>query len=255
MAARPRITLPEVRESLNPDIVSDVSVRWFGRPLGNLITPFFHNTGWTANGVTIARIPVALVGVSFLAVPEPNMWPWSAFIYYVCFILDCVDGNLARIQEDVTYLGKFLDGVSDFVYGLLAPFALGVGIWLYFNEPTAIILGAVISLTSATNHMLRNRLSFFREWMESLTGPLTDTDLARAEAPRRLQQKAAFLIVNGYFFCFVLLLYPVWGGVAVLGLLIFLQLIPDIIWIGTTFAEASAFLRRSRQSRHARIQS
>jgi phosphatidylglycerophosphate synthase len=254
MAKTQKITLNDVRESLNPDIVSDVSVRWFGRPLGNLITPFFNNTGWTANGVTIVRFPIALVGVLFLAIPEPNLWQVSALIYYLCFILDFVDGNLARLQNDATYFGKFLDGVADFVYGLLAPFALGMGLWQYFNEPIAIVIGALISLTSATNHMLRSRLSFFREWMVSLTGPLTKSELDSAKLPCRIQAKAAFFIVNAYFFCFLLLFYPVWGGVALLGLLVLFQMIPDIVWMGTTFAEANALLRRGRISRHARVE-
>jgi phosphatidylglycerophosphate synthase len=254
MNARSKITVADVRKSLNPDIIADVSVRWFGRPVGNLITPFFHNTGWTANGVTVARMPLAFVGVLFLAIPEPSLWPWSALIYYLCFVLDCVDGNLARIQQDVSYLGKFLDGISDFIYILLAPFAMGLGLWQYFDEPLVLILGAMISLTSATNHMLRSRLSFFREWMVSLTGPLTDTELTRADGPRKLQKKAAFFIVNGYFFCFVVLLYPIWGGVALLGSMVFLQLIPECVWMGTTFAEASALLRRSRRSKHSIVQ-
>ncbi len=254
MAVKSKINLKDVRDSLNPDIVADMSVRWFGRPIGNLLTPYLHNSGWTANGITIARMPVALVGVLFLAIPEPNLWPLSALIYYFCFILDCVDGNLARLQNDATYLGKFLDGISDFVYGLLAPFALGIGLWLYFDEPLAIILGAVISITSATNHMLRSRLSFFREWMVSLTGPLTPSDLERASGPRRIQEISSFFIVNGYFFCFILLFYPLWGAVALMGVLVFLQLIPDLVWMGTTFAEANAFLRRARRSKHARVE-
>ena len=56
------------------------------------------------------------------------------------------------------------------------------------------------------------------------------------------------------FFCFILLFYPLWGAVALMGVLVFLQLIPDLVWMGTTFAEANAFLRRARRSKHARVE-
>ena len=253
MTQTQKITVAEVKASINPDIKVHPSVTWFGRPIGDLITPFFHNTGWNANKLTIARTYLAFVGVAMLAVPVPILWQISAVIYFFCFILDCVDGNLARIQNDATYLGKFLDGLADAVYAFSATFFLGIGTWLYYDEPRLLIVGAGISIISLGNHMLRNRLSFFREWMVSLTGELTEQELANAQEARKFQDVLAIVAVNGYFLAIFALLLPHWGATIFLGVCLVTQTLPDLIWISTSMAEAGALLRRGRISKHARI--
>ena len=205
--------------------------------------------------MTVARIPLAFAGVSLLAIPDPQIWVFSAIIYYICYVLDCVDGNLARIQNAASYLGKFLDGISDAVYGFFAAFSLGIGLWLHMGEIAPLILGALTTIVSLLNHYLRSRLSFFREWMVGLSGPLVEAELEAARGPRFIQEKCVGVVVNSYFFVFLVLLVPDWGGVILMGLLILTRLIPDAIWIGTTFAESNALLRRPRISRHARIKS
>lgn len=253
MSTKQKITVAEVRASINPDIKVHPSVTWFGRPLADLATPFFHNTGWTANKLTIARGYFAIVGVALLAFPMPVFWQISAVIYYLCFILDCVDGNLARVQNDVSYLGKFLDGLADGVYAFTATFFLGIGTWLYYDEPRLLILGAVISIVSLGNQMVRNRLSFFREWMVGLTGELTEEELANAQKARNLQSVLALVGVNGYFLAILSLMLPDWGAAIFFGLCILTQFLPESLWLASSMVEAGALLKRGRTSKHARV--
>jgi phosphatidylglycerophosphate synthase len=250
---REKITLDDVRASINPDIKVHPSITWFGRPLSNLITPFFHNRGWTANGMTIARSWISLAAVLALAFPEPVLWQISAVVYYICFVLDCVDGNLARVQDDASYFGKFLDGLADSIYPLTAAFLLGIGSWQYFDEPLFLVLGAAISIVSIANQMARNRLSFFREWMISLTGELTEVELAKAQNSRGFQQTLAVVVVNGYFVAVIGLMVPGIGSYLYFALCILAQLIPEFLWICSSLSEASALLRRGRTSKHARL--
>lgn len=246
------ITVAEVRRSIRTNIPMVAHIRWFGRPLANVVTPYFHRRGWTANGLTVARMILGAGGVSLLAVPVPWLWPVSAAIYYVCVVLDCVDGNLARIQDDASYLGKFLDGIGDFIYPLAAAFLAGVGCWLYFDNVWGLVAGGAVSIAAGTNQMLRSRLSFMREWMVNQSGPLTDAELSAARGPRRVQEFAAAIMVDGHFVLMCVLFVPTWGLPTYIALAVAVQFVPDIAWTGTTFAEARALLRRKRQSRHAR---
>jgi phosphatidylglycerophosphate synthase len=251
MAVPKKITAADVRASTNPAIKVHPSVTWFGRPVSNAITHFFHNSGWTANGVTVARSYMAIAGVAVLALPSPLIWSLSAFIYIVCFILDCVDGDLARVQKDASYLGKFLDGIADNIYLLLGSFALGIGAWQQFDQPLFLVVGGTITIISITNQMLRSRLSFFREWMVSLTGDLTEAEMAKAQKPRDIQGKLSVISFNGYFFAiFALLMSPVWGVLPFFTICILAQALPECIWIATTFAESNALLKRGRTSKH-----
>ena len=56
-----RVNLSDVRRSFNRKVANHFTVSWFGRPLANLATPIFYNSGWSANQVTLLRIVIALV--------------------------------------------------------------------------------------------------------------------------------------------------------------------------------------------------
>jgi phosphatidylglycerophosphate synthase len=253
MTATKKVTVADVRASFNSEFKDHPAITYFGRPLANLITPYFHNTGWTANKMTIARSYIAFAGVSLLAVPIPLLWPVSAAIFIVTFVLDFVDGNLARLQYDATYFGKFIDGLANGVYQQTAPFFLGIGTWLYYDDPRLIILGASISTVSFANHMVRSRLSFFREWMVGLSGDITKEELENARKPRALQHLLSLIVINGYFVAVVALLVPYWGAWLYLIVSVLTQLLPEMLWMATSFWEAGALLKRGRISKHAAI--
>jgi phosphatidylglycerophosphate synthase len=247
----PKIKVAEVRASINYSVQMDLSIRYFGRPLANIVTPFFHNRGWTANQLTVVRLFYSLAGVAILAIPMPILWPIAAVVFYTSVVLDCVDGNLARMQKDVSYLGKFLDGIADMISPLVGPFAASIGCWLYFDQPILLVVGAAVSITSAVNQMLRSRLSFVREWMVGQTGDLTEAELAAAEGPRQWQKLATAIMLNGHFVAVAAVFIPQYGSLMFLSLAIPLQLLPDGVWIGATMAESGALLRRGRESRHS----
>jgi phosphatidylglycerophosphate synthase len=247
----PNVTVADVRASFNRKIKNHFTVSWFGRPLANLMTPPFYNAGWSANGVSYLRIVIAFGGVGLLLTGAPLLHVAAAAIFYLCFVLDCVDGNLARMRGTVTYWGKFLDGLSDFVFVLGAPIAAGVGLWLFAGRADLMLLGALVTATSLTSQMVRSRLSFTREWMTANSGPIDDATTARAGRARAIQGVVSAIYVNGTFFAPLLLLIPHDGAVWYVWCLVVVQLVPEVIWLMATIAEARVILDRSRRSIHA----
>lgn len=206
--------------------------------------------------MTNTRTWIAIVGVALLISPIPLLWQISVAIYYVGTVLDCVDGNLARVQDKATYYGKFADGVADIIYPSLSAFFLGIGSWLYFDEPALIILGAAIAIADICNQMVRNRLSFFREWMVNLSGELTAEEQDKAAMPRAIQAKLVLFVVNGYFLAILALLFPdaKWAVIGFYTISTLSQLIPNLLWIVSTMMESGAILNRGRKSKSARVQ-
>jgi phosphatidylglycerophosphate synthase len=248
-----RISVKDVRASFNSTVKNHYSVSWFGRPLANLMTPFFYNSGWTANGVTNFRIAVAAAGVVVLAIPG---W-WTAvtacFVFYLCFVLDCVDGNLARLRGAVTYWGKFIDGLADFVFVLGAPVAAGLGAAIATADPYYAVMGCLITIASLTSQMVRNRLSFFREWMVGQSGQVSEETMTEASTAKRWQGIAAFFYVNGTFFLPLLLVVPNDGRGYFLIAAIPLMAVAEIMWLIGTMMEARVILERGRKSIHSAI--
>jgi len=249
-----KISVADVRASLNPDIPATFWVRWIGRPLANLLTPFFHNRGWTANQVTAGRAVLAGIGVAVLAIPEPWLWPFSPILFYSCFLLDLVDGNLARMQRGVTYFGKLLDGSADSIYYVTAPLMAGIGSWLFWDQPELVAVGATISFVSIAQMMVRARVSFCREWMVGETGPLTPSELAAAERARKVQSAMSVVVIDVHIAVVAVLFVPRWGPLLFLAIAIPTQFAANAVWVVASFFEASAILRRPRQSRKAAIE-
>ncbi len=249
-----RVTVADVRASFNHKVKSHLSVRWFGRPISHRVTPAFYNAGWSANGVTYLRIVIATAGLGALLAPPP-VWPAiAATVYYICFVLDCVDGNIARLRNTVTYWGKYLDGLADSVFVLGAPVAAGVGIWLHGGDGIFMLGGALASIASLASQMARSRLSFVREWMTNQSGPISDATLSRAARPRRLQWLAAAVYVNGRFFAPLLLLVPGNGPALYVMAMLATQLAPEIVWLAATLAEGRILLDRPRRSIHSPVE-
>jgi len=248
---RSRLTLEGVRASYNSAIKSHYSVGWFGRPLANLVTPFFFNIGCTANGVTLGRVMLAVACLAALVVPGPVGPVVACAGFYVCFVLDCVDGNLARLRDNVTYWGKFIDGLADFVFVLGAPFAAALGIYWAGGDAVWLLVGCLVTAMSSISQMTRSRLSFFREWMVGQGGPLSDDVVRQAEGPRRLQSRAAAIYVNGTFFMPLLLVVPDHGRVVFILAAVALQAMPEVLWFSATIAEARIILARGRKSIHS----
>lgn len=250
---RKRITLADVKASINPNFPTHFTVKWFGRPIADLATPGACALGLDANTVTFWRTLIAFGGLFALAWPGPE---WlivvAAVIFYLCFILDCLDGNLARLFDQASYWGKFMDGLADFVFVQGAPFFAGIGLWLKTGDARAVVIGAAITVATLVSQMIRARLSFMREWMEKTSGPQTDAMTTAAMKPRKIQQIVGELYIGGTFFAPLILLG---GDIAYIWYYLFFLLIfqfaQELVWIAASLCEARIILDRHRVSKHA----
>jgi phosphatidylglycerophosphate synthase len=245
------ITVADVRASFNPNIRDYFALTWFGRPFANVITPIFYNRGWSANQVTGMRVVIAAIGVCLLLIPGFVSAIIAATIFYAVFVLDCVDGNIARLRGQASFFGKFIDGLADFIFILAGPTAAGIAIWWQDPQSPFLVLGALCTIVSVSNQMVRSRLSFTREWMINQSGPIEDEKIEGARMARRVQGTVASIFVNGTFLAPLLLLFPGDGRVWYVSMLLFVQLLPEMVWLAATIFEARVILDRGRRSIHS----
>ena len=246
-----RITAKDVRASMSKQVRQLFVMKYIARPVANLITPVFYNAGWSANQVTAFRGVVAVIAVAILSV---NAY-WAAIAavagYYIVYILDCIDGNLARLSNSATYWGKFTDGMVDLIFRATAPLVLAYSYYQSDGVPAVAAIGVLATVSLITNQFVRARFSFMRDWMIAETGPIepqTQNSLARLKYWTGL---TTAWYSNAFFFAPLCLLVPEYGAPLFLLALIFVQLIPDAIWFLSSLKEAHAILRRGRRSIHA----
>ena len=126
-----KYTYKEIKESLTKkkNSRSSLWVKLWVRKASFLFTYLFINTGWTANMVSLLSWFVIFAGSVLLCIN--NFWCMLIGIILINFwlILDCVDGNIARVKKVKTFMGDFYDAVAG--YGPYSFATIGISVAAY----------------------------------------------------------------------------------------------------------------------------
>lgn len=96
------------------------------------VTYLFINLGWTANMVSVLSWIVIFVAAVLFCIN--NFWCMLAAVVLTNFwlVLDCVDGNIARVKKVKTFMGDFYDAVAG--YGPFSFTTIGLGVAAYHTS-------------------------------------------------------------------------------------------------------------------------
>ncbi|MEU5285573.1 CDP-alcohol phosphatidyltransferase family protein [Streptomyces sp. CA-278952] len=98
----------------------------------------------TPNGVTWAALFVGLGSAGFFLRGDTQSLIIGAALYHVSFILDCIDGKLARLKGNGTVFGGWLDYVFDRIRVLFCALALMGGQYLRSESAWYLIAALVV---------------------------------------------------------------------------------------------------------------
>lgn len=102
----------EYESSLKSIETENIVDRTFYRPIGFKIAKLLKNTSITPNMITVLSIFVG-VGAGFLFYYDNLLYNIGGILLLVCAnILDCVDGQLARLTGIKSKIGRILDGFA-----------------------------------------------------------------------------------------------------------------------------------------------
>ncbi len=123
-----KYTIREIKASLTKKKNSRSSfwVQLWVRKASFPITYLFINAGWTANMVSVLSWFVIFVAALLLCIN--NFWCMLIGVILTNFwlVLDCVDGNIARVKKIKTFMGDFYDAVAGYGPFSFTTIALGV---------------------------------------------------------------------------------------------------------------------------------
>jgi phosphatidylglycerophosphate synthase len=109
---------------------------WVCRPPAAVLVYALRPTRITPNQVTFLATLLAL-GSCALFILLPGWWGAivAALVFEFSFILDCVDGQLARIRKTASTIGHHLDFLMDEIKAFFVFGAVTVRLWLYAAAP------------------------------------------------------------------------------------------------------------------------
>jgi len=156
--------------------------RFVARPLAAVVLVPLQRTSITPNQVTLATLVVFAISAVIIAL-RPG-WPdllIGVAILEFAYVLDCVDGQLARLRGTSTPVGAHLDFLMDELKAFLLVGAIGVRLWRADGNPHWLVegLGALVAVASAISLTTFLR----RPEYAAATGAIVDKGLGDYGAP------------------------------------------------------------------------
>jgi phosphatidylglycerophosphate synthase len=177
--------------------------RLVARPLAAVVVVPLARTGITPNQVTFATLPVFLAGAAVLALlPTWGALIAGAAIIELSYVLDCADGQLARLKGTSSPVGAHLDFLMDELKAFTLIAAIAIRLWLPDRDPRwlleglagLVIVAGAISLTTflrrpeyaaATGAAVSQGTGDYGEGFAKPGGPARRSPLALVEAVGR----------------------------------------------------------------------
>jgi phosphatidylglycerophosphate synthase len=109
---------------------------WVCRPPAAVVVYALQGTRVTPNQVTFLATWVAFVSCALFVV-LPGWWGAivAALVFELSFVLDCVDGQLARVRRSASTVGHHLDFLMDEIKAFFVFGAVTVRLWLGAGTP------------------------------------------------------------------------------------------------------------------------
>ena len=127
---------------------------WIARPPAAVVVYALRGTPITPNQVTFGSAVIAAGACAMFALLPGHAWLIAAAaVFELSFVLDCADGQLARLRRTASPLGHLLDFLMDELKAMLLLAAVAVRLWSeqpgpYGEQFLLVGLGAVFCLAS-----------------------------------------------------------------------------------------------------------
>jgi len=120
--------LSDYKRSLKLPEVEEIFDLYFYRPLAFAFVKAIYGTNITPNQLTVVSMMVGVMGGVCFGLGHPEAVTVVALLYGLSIVLDCSDGQLARLKKNGTRLGRILDGLIDYVVSLAVYLGIGIGL-------------------------------------------------------------------------------------------------------------------------------
>ncbi len=140
-------SIKEVKEATRPTGTEGFAAAFIYRPLALMLTKYLVRTQLKPNQVTAISFFTGLAAAGLFCFGSSLYLKIGAGLLFLCLILDCVDGEIARLKHMESEFGHFLDSFSGIVKDFFIVLGLMLGLYLQTQDISILILGAFVLFT------------------------------------------------------------------------------------------------------------
>ncbi|MGY3778711.1 CDP-alcohol phosphatidyltransferase family protein [Isobaculum melis] len=161
-------SLTDIKNSIPEEKIKidkmDIWVYYFVRPASFYITWILLKMKCTPTKATLLSIFVGFFGSFLILFNQTSIIITGILFINLWIVLDCVDGNIARVTKKASVFGELMDAVSGYVYVSFLYLCIGTSIYLtqsvhIFAEQKwlYIFIGALASIASILPRLIEHK--------------------------------------------------------------------------------------------------
>ncbi|MFL1380942.1 CDP-alcohol phosphatidyltransferase family protein [Nocardiopsis protaetiae] len=185
----PRFTFAQVKEETYKAKDAWWTVFLVDPLAGRLVVWTANRTDITPNQLTLGAGVLGLLSAVGFVMPAFGVgaaWAWlvaGALLFHLSFVLDCMDGKIARLKGTGSVFGTWVDFVFDRIRFFVCIMALLIGQWLVTGQVAYLIAAPVIVFFDLLRYLNGSQVAKTRRGMRQTLAELVgDTDRLRADA-------------------------------------------------------------------------
>lgn len=162
----------EYKNSLKSIEIEEILDLVFYRPLAFLFVKAIYKTNLTPNQVTGLALAFGLIADLFFTFGDYFSLIMAAIFLIIYDVLDCADGQLARLKKNGTPVGRIIDGVADYIVTILAYIGIGLGYSQYAEN--TLLFWFIIIAAGLSNAFHAISVDYFRNRFIDITQDRTN---------------------------------------------------------------------------------
>jgi hypothetical protein len=152
--------IQEYNSSLKKIEVEEIFDLYFYRPLAFLLVKAIYSTSLTPNQLTVISMILGVFGGICYAFGTHSAFMLGAILYLLYNVVDCSDGQLARLKKNGTTIGRILDGVADYVVSVAL--YLGIGFGYANSSSNPVLMWLLTAAAGISNAIQSGLLDYYR---------------------------------------------------------------------------------------------
>jgi phosphatidylglycerophosphate synthase len=167
--------IDEYRRSLKRPETEEWADLYIYRPFGFLVVKAIYRTNITPNQLSLFSMVLGVLAGACFGLGRPGGLPVAALLLFLSIIVDCSDGQLARLKHNGTPLGRLIDGVSDYVVGVAIYIGLAFGFGHDSNQ--VLLWWLLVAAAAASNSFHSLVFDYYRNrYLDVVNGPIASDE-------------------------------------------------------------------------------